>query len=156
VTPIPVERITQGSDAFFCVPYSCKLTARSCVERRVRVRAGVQAVTFAQCKGCELGAAVERNSGLKVRLKIHRPKYGVPKVKHGQQLGRGPRILELTREQWLSYEEIAKAVGSPKGLTGTINQLRVTQRLEHRVEDGKHVYRALDTDIGASSTDSSK
>jgi hypothetical protein len=151
VTPIPVERITGGADAFFCVPYSCSMLAKACVDRRVRVRAGVQAITFAQCKGCELGAKVEANSGLSPRLKIKRPKYGCARIDTPPR-GRGPKILELTRERWLSYEEIATAFTSRHGLTGTINQLRVTNRIEHRVElrDGAkvHLYRALDTDIG--------
>lgn len=148
---LPVAEITSGNDSFFCEPYSCTMLASACVARRVRVRAGVHAITFAQCKGCALGAVVEQNSGVKLSLKIHRPKYGCPSIRTGKPIGRGPRVLELTRDRWLSYEEIAAAVGAPKGLTGTINQLRVTHRLEHRVEQREgtkvHLYRALPTDI---------
>jgi hypothetical protein len=147
MTPIPVSRITQGSDYFRCEPYRCNLQAKACVERRARVRAGVQAISFRLCKECSLGAEVEERSGLKLQLKIRRPKYGVPTVRH-RPCGRGPRVLELTRDGWKTYSEIAAALGKPKGLTGTINQMRVTNRLEHRVIDGQHCYRALSTDIG--------
>jgi hypothetical protein len=80
LSAIEVGEITSGSDAFECVPYSCKMLARSCVERRTQVRAGINLIAFRRCRGCELGAQVEANSGVVIALDVVR-KNGVPRLR---------------------------------------------------------------------------
>jgi hypothetical protein len=61
--PVSADAITSRDDRFHCTPLSVTLLANGCVRRQAMVRAGIRALEMHMCKGCALGAIVERNSG---------------------------------------------------------------------------------------------
>lgn len=155
---VEVSAITSETDAFRCVPYACTMLASACVARRARVRAGVDAVRFAPCKGCTLGAEVERRSGLKLNLKIHQQKFGVPRVvgtaarfngfagshKRGQLPagGSSERVLSALGTGSLTRSQIIELCGLAGGVVDTaLRRLRKSGRIEQGGERGSRVYR---------------
>lgn len=75
---VPVEQITAGVDLFFCPPYSCKLLARSCVERQARFANGESRDALRSCGDCETGREVARRSQVVIDVESLRRKRSRP------------------------------------------------------------------------------
>lgn len=54
---VDVSEIKSGNDLFHCEPYNCKLLARACVERQVKVGLS-NSDSLQKCNGCSIGARV--------------------------------------------------------------------------------------------------
>lgn len=75
---VPVEQITAGVDLFFCPPYSCKLLARSCVERQARFANGESRDALRSCGDCETGREVALRSQVVIDVESLRRKRSRP------------------------------------------------------------------------------
>jgi hypothetical protein len=68
---VPVAQLTRPHDIFRCIPYSCAMMARRCVERQATADSDFPPAALLQCKGCSLGAQVKERVGSQVVIDPH-------------------------------------------------------------------------------------
>lgn len=65
---VPIAQLAKAQQVFRCVPYSCAMAARRCVERQAQADSKFPPPALVLCKGCESGALVKQRIGDQVQI----------------------------------------------------------------------------------------